>query len=85
MTAKIQELETQVRHATTELEAMERASQVAEAARDATAAELERQQEEEDRLLDDRNRIISPAKLAELNKMRDMLVAGAGGNGKAKK
>ena len=85
MAAKIQELETQVRHATAELEAMERASQVAEAARDATAAELERQQEEEDRLLDDRNRIISPAKLAELNKMRDMLVAGAGGNGKAKK
>jgi hypothetical protein len=46
---------------------------VAEAARDATAAELARQREEEDRLLDDRNRIISPAKLAELKSMRDKL------------
>ena len=85
MAAKIQALETQARQATAELQAMERASQVAEAARDATAAELERQQEAEDRLLDDRNRIISPAKLAELNKLRDKLVASSSDDGKAKK
>ena len=73
LTARIQELEGQARQATEEHQAMARASQVAEAARDATAAELARQREEEDRLLDDRNRIISPAKLAELKSMRDKL------------
>ena len=63
---------------------MERASRVAEAARDATVAELERQQEEEDRLLDDKNRIISPAKLAELKNMRDRLAANGVRNRKKK-
>jgi hypothetical protein len=64
---------------------MAHASQVAEAARDATAAELERQLEEEDRLLDDRNRIISPAKLAELKGMRDKLAGKAGNRQKKRK
>jgi hypothetical protein len=45
-------------------------------------AELERQQIEEERLLDDRNRIISPAKLAEIKNMRDKL---AGDPGEEKK
>jgi hypothetical protein len=82
LTARIQELEKQARQATEEHQAMARASQVAEAARDATVMELERQQEEEDRLLDDRNRIISPAKLAELKGMRDKLTGKAGGGQK---
>ncbi len=85
LTARIQELETQARQATEEHQAMARASQVAEAARDATAAELERQREEEDRLLDDRNRIISPAKLAELKGMRDKLAGKADGHQKKRK
>ena len=84
MTARIRELEARAENATEELQAMERASRVAEAARDATVAELERQQEEEDRLLDDKNRIISPAKLAELKNMRDKLAANGGRNGKKK-
>ncbi|GMQ76010.1 MAG: hypothetical protein BMS9Abin01_1272 [Gammaproteobacteria bacterium] len=82
---RIRELEQQARQATEEFQAMERASQVAEAARDATAAELERQQEEEERLLDDGNRIISPAKLAQLKSMRDNLVGKFGGRKKGKK
>jgi hypothetical protein len=57
---------------------------VAQAARDATAAELQRQQQEEDRLLDDKNRIISPQKLAELKSMRDRL-AGTSGGGQVRK
>jgi len=85
LTARIQELEKQARQATEEHQAMARASQVAEAARDATAAKLERQQEEEDRLLDDSNRIISPAKLAELKSMRDNLAGKAGGRQKKRK
>jgi len=85
LTARIQELETHARQATEEHQAMARASQVAEAARDATAAELERQREEEDRLLDDRNRIISPAKLAELKGMRDKLAGKADGHQKKRK
>jgi len=82
LTARIQELELRAQHASEEHRAMERASQVAEAARDATVAELERQQIEEERLLDDRNRIISPAKLAEIKNMRDKL---AGDSGEPKK
>ncbi len=82
---RIQELEQRAQQATEEFQAMERASQVAEAARDATAAELERQQEEEERLLDDRNRIIGPAKLAQLKSMRDNLVSESGGRKKGKK
>ena len=85
LTAKIQELERRAQLATEELEAMERASQVAEAARDATAAELERQRQEEDRLLDDRNRIISPAKLAELKNLRDKLAVDSGEREKGRK
>ena len=85
LSARIQELETQARQATEEHQAMARASQVAEAARYATAAELERQREEEDRLLDDRNRIISPAKLAELKGMRDKLAEADGHQKKRKK
>ena len=85
LTARIQQLEKHARQATEEHQAMARASQVAEAARDATAAELERQQEEEDRLLDDRNRIISPAKLAELKGMRDKLAGEAGRRPKKRK
>lgn len=85
LTARIQELEKQAKQATEEHQAMARASQVAEAARDATAAELQRQLEEEDRLLDDRNRIISPAKLAELKGMRDKLAGKAGGHQKKRK
>ena len=85
LTARIQELEKQARQATEEHRAMVRASQVAEAARDATAAKLERQQEEEDRLLDDSNRIISPAKLAELKGMRDKLAGEAGGRQRKRK
>jgi colicin import membrane protein len=73
LTAKIRELEQRAQRASEELRAMERASQVAQAARDATAVELERQQMEEERLLDDRNRIINPAKLAEIKNMRDRL------------
>ncbi len=57
---------------------MARASEVAEAARDATVAELKKQREQEDRLLDDKNRIISPAKLAELKSKSEQLAAGAG-------
>ncbi|TDJ19123.1 MAG: cyclic nucleotide-binding domain-containing protein [Gammaproteobacteria bacterium] len=85
LTARIQELEKQARQATEEHQAMARASQVAEAARDATAVELEKQQEEEDRLLDDRNRIISPAKLAELKGLRDKLAGKAGDRQKKRK
>ena len=85
LTARIQELEKQAKQATEEHQAMAHASQVAEAARDATAAELERQLEEEDRLLDDRNRIISPAKLAELKGMRDKLAGKAGNRQKKRK
>jgi uncharacterized protein involved in exopolysaccharide biosynthesis len=84
LTARIHELEARAENATAELQAMERASRVAEAARDATVAELERQQEEEDRLLDDKNRIISPAKLAELKNMRDRLAANGVRNRKKK-
>ena len=76
LTARIQELETRSQQAAEELQAMDRVSRVAEAARDATAVELAKQQKEEDRLLDDRNRIMSPEKLAELKNMRDKL-AGA--------
>jgi len=82
---RIQELEQRAQQATEEFQAMERASQVAEAARDATAAELQRQQEEEERLLDDKNRIISPAKLAQLKSMRDNLVGKSGGRKKGRK
>jgi chromosome segregation ATPase len=85
LTAKIQDLENRSLRATEELKAMERASQVAEAARDAAAAELDRQQKEEDRLLDDRNRIISPTKLAELKNMRDKLADDSGGDDKGRK
>ena len=85
LTARIQELAKQAAQATEELQAMERASRVAEAARDATAAELERQQQEEERLLDDSNRIISPAKLAELKGMRDKLAGKSGGRQKKRK
>ena len=85
LTARIQKLEKQAAQATEELQAMERASRVAEAARDATAAELERQQQEEERLLDDSNRIISPAKLAELKGTRDKLAGKSGGRQKKRK
>ena len=64
---------------------MDRVSRVAEAARDATAAELAKQQKEEDRLLDDRNRIMSPEKLAELKSMRDKLAGAPTGREKGRK
>lgn len=85
LTARIRELEMQAEQAGVELKASHHASQVAEAARDATAAELERQQEEEDRLLDDRNRLISRDKLAELKSLRDKLAGNSGGRRGKKK
>jgi CRP-like cAMP-binding protein/chromosome segregation ATPase len=85
LTAKIRELEERAERATQDLKAMERASQVAEAARDATAAELEKQQQQEERLLDDRNRIISPAKIAELKGLRDKLANDSGERDKGRK
>ncbi|NCF28405.1 MAG: cyclic nucleotide-binding domain-containing protein [Gammaproteobacteria bacterium] len=85
LTARIQELEKRSQQAAEELQAMDRVSRVAEAARDATAAELAKQQKEEDRLLDDRNRIMSPEKLAELKSMRDKLAGAPTGSGKGRK
>ena len=85
LTTRIQELEKRSQQAAEELQAMDRVSRVAEAARDATAAELAKQQKEEDRLLDDRNRIMSPEKLAELKSMRDKLAGAPTGSGKGRK
>jgi len=85
LTARIQELEKQSQQAADELQAIGRASQVAEAARDAAAAELQTQQQAEDRLMDDKNRIISPAKLAQLKNMRDKLAGAPEGRAKGRK
>ena len=45
----------------------------------------DRAQQAEDRLMDDKNRIISPAKLAELKNMRDKLAGAPTGSGKGRK
>jgi CRP-like cAMP-binding protein len=85
LTARVQQLQKQSEKATEELHAMDRASRVAEAARDATAAELQKQQQAEDRLMDNKDRIISPAKLAELKNMRDKLAGTPEERGKGRK
>ena len=85
LTERVQQLQKQSEKATEELHAMDRASRVAEAARDATAVELQKQQQAEDRLMDDKNRIISPAKLAELKNMRDKLAGTPEERGKGRK
>jgi CRP-like cAMP-binding protein len=85
LNARIQALQKQSRQAKEEFQAMSRASQIAEAARDATVAELRNQQQAEDRLLDDKNRVISPQKLAELKSARDKLAGKTGERGKRRK